>query len=63
MDMIQAFVEVALVASGLFFVALAFLDGRHAPRRASESEGALLPGHDRGAATLVPRTIRSTALD
>ena len=63
MNLIQAFVEVALVASGLFFLAVAFMDGRRAPHRAGETEGARVPGAARRPATLAPRTIRRTALD
>jgi hypothetical protein len=63
MNLIQAFVEVALVASGLFFFAAAFMDGRRQTRPAGAADGAVSPLDARSAPTLVPRTIRSTALD
>ena len=63
MNLIQAFVEVALVASGLFFLGVALLDGRRAARPAVERDGPQVPGTARGGATLLPRTIRRTALD
>ncbi len=63
MNLIQAFVEVALVASGLFFLAAAFMDGRRETRPAGAADGAVAPRDAGGATALVPRTIRSTALD
>ena len=63
MNLIQAFVEVALVASGLFFLGVTLLDGRRAARPAVRPDGSQAPGAVRGGATLLPRTIRRTALD
>ena len=63
MNLIQAFIEVALVASGVFFLAAAILDGRRETRPVGAARGAAVPRDAAGAPTLVPRTIRSTALD
>ena len=63
MNLVQAFVEVALVASGVFFLAAALLDGRRETRPVGAAHGAAAPHEAAGAATLMPRTIRTTALD
>lgn len=63
MNLIQPFVEVLLIASGLFFLTAALLDGRRATRRVDGSNEAQIPGAARGPATLLPRTIRRTAPD
>ena len=63
MNLVQAFIEVALLASGLFFLAAAVMDGRRQTGPAGATDGAVAPRDAGGATTLVPRTIRSTALD
>jgi hypothetical protein len=61
MQLIVNLVEILLLASGIFFLAAAFADGR-LPRWAGRSSLAHLRGAQ-GPATLTPRTIRRTALD
>ncbi len=62
MNPITAIIEILLIASGLFFLGLALADGRRATRRAAEPDVAH-PSGVREPATVLPRTIRRTALD